>query len=351
MRLINTENSIDDQIKELQTKIKYDTKEYPVETIVEKYLIGKDNDESEIFVPLYQRWFTWDKKRQSKFIESVLLDIPIPLLFLADVTDWDTFDFGRLEIVDWSQRIRTLSAFLSNELQLEWLKKVTYLNGAKYSDLSLLRQRRLKRTPIRRVELRDCDIDTRRDIFERINTWSDELNTMEVRKWSQSWRFYNFLKECSENPLFIRLCPISPKLKNREEDKEYILRFFAYSEEYSKYKGLVREFLDKFMKDNKDNKKEEERIQKFNETLEFVDQHFPYWFRKSHKDSVVRSRVWFEAIAVGTRLALNENPNLNPSNVDRLQDEAFKKYAGTDAANNLTNFRNRIEYVRDKLLS
>lgn len=343
---------IENQIKDYQAQIKYDTKEYPVETIVDKYYNWLDTEESEIFVPIYQRAFTWDKKRQSKFIESVMLDIPIPLVFLADVSDWESDnDLARLEIVDWSQRIRTLSSFLHDELELIWLKKLDKLVGMKFSDLPLPRQRRFKRTPIRRVELRDVNIDTRRDIFERINTGSDELNAMEVRKWISSWEFYKFLVECSQNPLFKKLCPLSDRLKNREEDKEYLLRFFAYTEWFSKYKGKVRQFLDKFIMDNKKNDKKSERQKIFNDMLEFVDKTFPYWFKKSAKDDQVKSRVRFEAIAVWTALAMQDNSQLLVNNVDWINDDEFRKITRSDAANNPSNFYSRINFVKNKLLS
>lgn len=58
--------------------VDYDTKEYPVEVVVQKYLVGRETDENELFIPDYQREFSWDDKRQSKFIESVLVGLPIP---------------------------------------------------------------------------------------------------------------------------------------------------------------------------------------------------------------------------------------------------------------------------------
>ena len=72
------------------------------------------HDENEIFVPDYQREFVWPNDRRSKFIESVLIGLPIPYIFVADVGKGE----GRLEIVDGSQRIRTLAAFVGNEFEL-----------------------------------------------------------------------------------------------------------------------------------------------------------------------------------------------------------------------------------------
>ncbi len=66
------------EIIENEKIVDYDTKEYPVETLVQKYLDQKSEDENEIFVPDYQREHIWSEERQSKFIESVLIGLPIP---------------------------------------------------------------------------------------------------------------------------------------------------------------------------------------------------------------------------------------------------------------------------------
>lgn len=100
-----TLDEIEKQIAEQKKTVDYDTREFTIEYIVNKYLENIDTDDNEIFVPDYQREFTWDEERQSKFIESIILDLPVPLIFLAETQS------GRLEIVDGSQRIRTVAAF------------------------------------------------------------------------------------------------------------------------------------------------------------------------------------------------------------------------------------------------
>lgn len=111
--LMYLEADIDKQ----QRNVSYDTKEYTIELIVNKYYNGIKKDENEFFVPDYQREFVWDDIRQSRFIESLMIGLPIPYIFLAETKS------GRYEIVDGSQRIRTLSAFIHNELKLKGLKK------------------------------------------------------------------------------------------------------------------------------------------------------------------------------------------------------------------------------------
>src|SRR5689334_21561806 len=109
-RVITEEEKLaaEEQIRQEQRVVDYDTKEYTVELLVSKYSLGREGDENELFIPEYQREFVWDTKRQSKFIESVLLGLPIPYIFTAGLYREIAEDEGRIEIVDGSQRIRTL---------------------------------------------------------------------------------------------------------------------------------------------------------------------------------------------------------------------------------------------------
>lgn len=94
--------------------VRYIVREYPTEVVVHKYLSGREDDTNEIYVPDYQRDLIWPEKNQSRFIESLLIGLPIPFLFVADVSaEEDPDRAGRLEIVDGVQRIRTLARFMT----------------------------------------------------------------------------------------------------------------------------------------------------------------------------------------------------------------------------------------------
>lgn len=125
------------QVKEKSTLYYYRTKDYPFEVICSKY--GEEKDlNSTLYVPGYQREFIWKPDRQSKFIESVLLGVPLtPFLVSEDKN-------SRLEIIDGSQRIRTLIAFNENKLKLRKLEKLTEINTAKFKDLPLYLQNSIK---------------------------------------------------------------------------------------------------------------------------------------------------------------------------------------------------------------
>lgn len=334
----------EDQIINEHKLVDYTLWEYPIETIVQKYNIDRQKDQNEIFIPAYQRKFVWTLVQQAKFIESVMIGLPIPFIFAAD-------NEGRLEIVDGTQRIRTLEAFLNNKLVLQGLKKLTKLNGFRFKDLILSRQRRFQRKTIRIIELTEkADWEVRKDMFERINTTSTLLSDMEIRKGVFEGEFNKFIRECALNPKFHILCPVSKKRVDRDEREEMILRFFAYSDNYKNFIHSVKEFLDEYMNKYKENFDITRMSLEFENMLDFVDKNFPLGFRKS-LNSKSTPRVRFEAIAVGVNLALRESPMLVPKSVSSwLNSAEFNNHTKSDSANSKKKVIGRIEYVKENLL-
>lgn len=353
----------EDQIRGVQRIIDYQIREYPVEVLVAKHLDGQEEGENEIFVPDYQRDLVWSEEQQSRFIESILMGLPIPYLFVADVSSEDEELSGRMEIVDGTQRIRTLGRFVQNELELKELKKLDKLNGFKFSDLALSRQRRFGRATLRLIELTEStDEETRREMFDRINTGGTRLEEMERRRGSKPGPFVDLVKELAREPLFAALAPVSLALVKRFEREEMVLRFFAFMDGYESFgrsgQGkVVSEFVDRHVDEMNKRMLDptcadlREKIQhEWRRMLEFVDRHFPNKFKKK-ASSRSTPRVRFEAIAVGVGLALRENPDLIPIAVEEWIDTPeFRGLTTSDAANNGERVRGRINYVRARLL-
>lgn len=341
----------EDQILEHHKTIDYDTREYPVEVLVQKYLRKLEDDENELFVPDYQREHTWPQDHQSKFIESVLIGLPIQYLFVAD----DPSKEGRLEIVDGSQRIRTLADFIQNKLRLSGLKKLTSLNGFKFEDLPISRQRRFNRHTLRMIELTEkADEEVRRDIFERINTGSQRLTDMEVRWGVHDSPFLVFIRECSDDPRFAELAPLNEAAVKRRERQEFVLRFFAYLNKYKDFDRKVVEFLNDYLAEaqtrfDQDAKLRTNMKREWDRMLSFVKNTFPNGFSKA-QGHVRTPRIRFEAMAVGSALALRINPRLSVKSIGWLDSKEFKHLTTSDASNSRPKVVKRIEYVRDKLL-
>lgn len=349
--------TIEYQIEEEKKSVDYDTREFTIELIVDKYLKNIESNDNEIFVPDYQREFTWDEQRQSKFIESVVLGLPIPLIFLAEN------DKGRLEIVDGSQRIRTLSAFLCDELTISGLKKLTNLNGIQFSHLSLARQRKLKNSPLRAIVLRENTTEeVKNDIFERINRGSDPLYSMEKRKGIFKGPFNDFIyKECAINSDFQNITPLAPLVEKRQEHEELILRFFALYDAYPSFAFTdsmgIAAYLDAYLQKMNERVSAEpdvlqEKRDQFNRMIAFVSKSFQNGFAKGNVHQV--SRVYFEAISVGSALALKEKPDLDvtpETTSEWLQMGTLARItAGKYKTHNKSHIQERIEYVKQELL-
>lgn len=338
------------QIRENQKKVDFDVKEYTIEYYVNKFQTG------EFFIPEYQRDFVWDEKRQAKFIESVVLGLPVPFIFVADVYGRDDkdeeSDEGNLEIVDGSQRIRTLTSFVKNELQLTGLEILDKLNNFYFKDFSIPRQKRFLNSTIRMIQISDkSDADVRFMMFERINTGSDELKAMEQRKGIYRGEFMDFIYECANNPLFVKLTRFTDKMKKRGEAEELILRFFAYSESYLDFKYSVIDFLNNYIKEKNENGFDKATLSaKFEQMLEFVDSHFPNGFLRK-PDVNKTPRIRFEAISVGVILALEVKSDLQPQSMDWLDSAAFvNEISGGSSINTSIKVKSRIEFVKNKLL-
>ncbi len=331
------------QVKEKATEYDYRTKDYPFEVICTKY--GDEDDlNTTLYVPKYQREFVWRPDRQSKYIESVLLGVPLtPFLVSED-------EEGRLEIIDGSQRIRTLIAFYENKLKLRKLEKLTEINTAKFKDLPRPLQNYIKNRDFKVIVVDKANIDIRQDIFERINTTSEKLTDAEIRKGSYSGKFYDLVLSLKDNVDFREICPVPKTKEKRGEYEELILRFFAYKDRYLDFKHDVVIFLNDYLDEmNNSNFNDEEYKTNFNLMVSFIKQYFPLGFRKD-ENSKSTPRVRFEAIAVGSILALKENPNLENPDLEWLGSKGFKEQTTSDASNNPNRLKNRIEFVRDGLL-
>jgi len=345
------------QIRESQKKVDFDVKEFTIEAYVGKYNSG------EFFIPEYQREFIWDEKRQAKFIESVVLGLPIPFIFSADVYGRDDkddeSDDGNLEIVDGSQRIRTLARFVKNDenktgfdksLKLNGLEILTELNGLTFNDFSTARKKRFLNSTIRMIMISDkSDADVRFMMFERINTGSDELNAMQKRKGILQGKFTDFLYECANNELFKELTFFTERMRKREEPQELILRFFAYSERHNNLQYSVIDFLDNYVKEKNESFDKAHLKNKFQQMLEFVKVAYPNGFLR--KKGLKRTpRLRFEALSVGTILALEEKPDLVASLQEWTDSDEFIAEITGSSSNLPKKIKSRFEFVKNKLL-
>ena len=213
--------------------------------------------------PEYQRRQVWDRKTQSQFIESLLMNLPIPPVFLFE------FEYSRYEVMDGQQRLSAIMAFYSNTLKLTGMEYWDELNGRSYSDLPLLLQRGLDRRRISAVVLQSNssvqnDDELRQIVFERLNTGGQRLNAQELRNCIYASPFASMLVELAGYDTFDDLWDIPRYSENltdshvsaaladnvlfkRMGDCELVLRFFALRHRKN-IKGSIKAILDSCMK-------------------------------------------------------------------------------------------------------
>lgn len=374
------ETDIIKKIQHFSKEYSYSVRDWDIMTIIRMFSWRKqdevlqdyiENEDLEIYIPTYQRRFVWTDNEKSHFIESLFMNLPMPFIFLNQTSsEEDNMGIvGILEIIDGLQRLSTIKEFIDWDLKLRNLEYIKELNGYTYNQLPGLLQKRFKLISVRVLIFNWLDIDQRREMFFRINTTGNKLTPSEVRKGVYEWPVYKLFVQLSKSPLFERLCPLTPWRKNREEWVELILRYFAYTERYDEYNQKVKRFLDTYMNEkSKELEKdlEEEREQKLQQMkdsfmlmLDIVDSNLRYGFRKKEKwkrtfNKSFTSRVYFESISVWIGLALQKKPK-SELKVDWLQNlltsEDYEKIISSDGANNKKKFQERIEIVRDYLLS
>lgn len=361
--------AVEQQIEKEKQNVSYDIREFTLEYYVDKYLKNEENSMNELFVPEYQREFIWDNRRQSRFIESVILGLPVPLFFVAEINEGnDEFD-GRLEIVDGSQRIRTLAAFITNELTLVGLTKLTQLNHLKFKDLKPSRQRLIKNTSMRMIVLSSrADESVRNEMFDRINTSSVPLEPMETRRGIYRGKFTDFITRCAQKEIFKELLPLLHYDENRRKEEEFVLRFFAFIDSYPKfsYKGesirdsSVTVFLDNYLNYKNLNYSEEEAKKMemaFDRMLLFIKKTFGRRGFSKKEGARGVSGIYFEAIAIGAHFALKENPNLVCNDTSwaelnkRKANDFFKIMPGRYQTHTVSKLRGRIDFAKEKFLN
>jgi hypothetical protein len=197
-----------------------------------------------IVQPDFQRQFVWDTTKASRLVESAILAIPIPVIYISQEQD------NREYVIDGQQRLTSFFSFIDGnfpdgaDFKLTGLKVFRELNGVKYRDLSVDLQDVIRYFKIRTITFKkDSDQGLKFEIFERLNTGSVSLNDQELRNCIYRGAFNGLLKELSTDPDFTFLLGLKRPDK-RMKDIELVLRFSAfYHATYLNFKPPMKNFL------------------------------------------------------------------------------------------------------------
>ncbi|MDX3073252.1 DUF262 domain-containing protein [Streptomyces sp. MI02-7b] len=243
--------AVDQKITAVRTK----TNDFSFNELADMYA-----SEELVIDPDFQRMFRWSEGAQSRFVESLLLELPVPPIFLIERED------RVYELIDGLQRISSYLHFRGEltvngqhmpPLVLSDCDIVPELNGCTYASLPKALEIKLKRSYIRAEILRkESDPRLRYYMFKRLNTGGLALSNQEVRNATirlLSNKFNQFIIDLSENADF-RVCveTLTEKASNERFDQELILRFFAFKNSGAQYKHDIADFMTEYMEDVSD---------------------------------------------------------------------------------------------------
>lgn len=217
-------------------------------------LLNLHRDNEIIIRPEYQRLFRWSNVQRSRLIESIIIGLPIPPIFLIENEN------GILELIDGLQRTSSVLQFLDHtaigqpELVLEGCDFIKELNGKNLNSLDTVTRLKIKRTPIRATIInKSGDEFVKYELFKRLNTGGSLLSAQEIRNCSSRMidggaQFYEILQSLAQSANFSSAISRLPAtVVEQRANEELVLRFFALVNSRDSFKGNIEEWLDGYM--------------------------------------------------------------------------------------------------------
>ena len=198
--------------------------------------------------PKYQRRERWTLKKESDLIESFILNIPVPPIYLAEDA------YGTYSVIDGKQRITAISNFLNGKIKLQKLERFKELDGYTFKNLPASIRNALSIRPYLRVVtlLKQSNSNLKHEVFLRLNKAGVALNSQEIRNVAFRGKLNALLLELSQNARFIKIIKSEKKSKIYREmiDVQFVLRFFTVKDSWEKFPGNMDVAMDNFMKNN-----------------------------------------------------------------------------------------------------
>ncbi len=331
-------------------------------------LLNLHNDEEIIIRPEYQRLFRWTNEQRSRLIESILLGLPIPPIFLIENSD------GVLELIDGLQRTSSVLQFLDHnaiqqpELTLIGCDIINSLNGLCLDDLPTVMRLKIKRSPIRATIInKSGDPFIKYEMFKRLNTGGSLLSAQEIRNCSSRMieggdKFYDSLKTLAEfRPFKNAISRLPDTYIEKKGDEELVLRYIAVTSFLDGYKGNIEEWLDSLMEGilfkRIDFNFEETRTKFQNVFAQIFDKLENSAFTRFNQKGEPAGRLapaYFEAVVAAFSEHLTEISQVEPQDIRNRLISAFASEEFKDAtgpgANTIQKLNLRIQIVTEHLL-
>ena len=319
--------------------------DFPVDSLVNRY------QKEKVYLPNFQRNYVWNKKQASKFIESLLLGLPVPGIFLYRDKD------EKMLIIDGYQRIESLYRYFNNSFDdrafnLSGVNE--YFSGKNYSELKEDEKDKMATSIIHATIIKadnpeDKNIHAIYEIFERLNTGGVKLSPQEVRNCVSDGPLRKKISELSSSTVVKNFLSIDNK---RKKDEEVVLRLLALS--FNQYTGNMKQFLNKFMFDNKDLKDVHINgaLEIFPEIVEFMDKlnAKEYFMKENNLISIaVLDSLWV-GIYKNYEQLKEKSPVKIKEQINKLMlDKEYKESIKTGTTHNTASVKERVEKAVDFL--
>lgn len=336
------------QLEEARKKVDVDNY-----NIIVRELLGMMERRELHRAPEYQRKFRWDAETESRLVESVLLGLPIPNVFVATNLD------GSWEVVDGLQRVSTLLHFTSSEpdvlqelgkkrpLKLEGLRSLSKFNGLTFETLPASVRMNFMKRGIGVTALSDkSDPDTRYATFERLNRGAVALSPQEIRACIYEGPLNSLLRELADYPSFTAILKLQKKDEANATAEELVLKFFAYLNERDNFNGAVDSFLSNYMKEHQRTFDAAAGRLEFVRAADTLQTLIPGPFLRASTNVTPKNEL--EAVMVAIADIHRQGAEVKPPSAGWLDDPELVR-ASTGATNTRKKLRERIKRATELL--
>lgn len=294
-------------------------------------LLAQKLSNKDIIIPFYQRKYVWKIEQASRLIESFLMGLPVPQVFLY-VNNED-----QLEVIDGQQRMMSVKYFFEGYFgeedskgsrqifKLKGLSERSEYNGKTFEQLAQKDQRKLKNSTLRAINIKQIKPHEANDsvfhIFERLNTGGTSLKPQEIRNAVYRGEIVKKLKELNLIKEWQKILGLSKPDKN-QKDVELVLRLFSLFKNWESYQKPMISFLNRSMKENSDftSARAQEFMAEFDRVVKFIASSLEKPFRpKGPLNSAA-----LEAVMIALLESNVQDKDRFKQNYERLmQDEQF----------------------------
>jgi len=365
-KIDKTDDEINIKYKKGEIRIVTEQARYPVKSI--KGMIDEDDYKLN---PEYQRRKRWDDVKKSRLMESFIMNVPLPPIFLYE------YEYAKFEVMDGLQRLTSIYDFYSGKFALKGLEYWKELNGKKYNELPSEVRRGIDRRYISSIVLLEETAKSEEEaeelkqiVFERLNSGGEKINPQETRNALYNGKMNQLCLKLSKNDNFRKMWRIplesegedkllSSEAYRKMDDVQLVLRFFSYRH-LEKLKGFtIEEFLDEYLKQANDFS--DETIEKlevlFLDTINTIFEIFDKeaFFAPVYERQVTKpQKMVYDPLMQSMAKNINNKKILLQNKNDILKNKYYqpkfieerKVFDGRN--NNTIDINNRIEYF-DKL--